>query len=70
PELLVKYAIVMAQTHDLSRILASPSTLASTALHPRVPLSDASLDSSLIPLLRNQQTTDVLRAESASVKRL
>jgi hypothetical protein len=66
----VKYAVVMAQTHNLSRTLASSSTLASTALHPRVPLSDASLDSSLIPLLRNQQTTDVLRAESASVKRL
>jgi Mediator of RNA polymerase II transcription complex subunit 8 len=70
PDLLVKYAVVMAQTHNLSRILASSSTLASTALHPRVPLSDASLDSLLIPLLRNQQTTDVLRAESASVKRL
>jgi Mediator of RNA polymerase II transcription complex subunit 8 len=70
PDLLVKYAVVMAQTHNLSRILASSSTLASTALHPRAPLSDASLDGSLIPLLRNQQTTDVLRAESASVKRL
>ncbi|KAI0254456.1 hypothetical protein BJV78DRAFT_919898 [Lactifluus subvellereus] len=70
PDLLAKYAVVMAQTHNLSRALASSAALASTALHPRAPLSDASLDSSLIPLLRNQQTTDVLRAESASVRRL
>ena len=69
PDLLAKYAVVMAQTHNLSRALAS-STLASTALHPRTSLSDASLDGTLIPLLRNQQTTDVLRAESASVRRL
>ncbi|KAI0279140.1 hypothetical protein BGY98DRAFT_884807, partial [Russula aff. rugulosa BPL654] len=69
PDILAKYAVVMAQTHNLSRALAS-STLASTALHPRTPLSDASLDGTLIPLLRNQQTTDVLCAESASVRRL
>jgi len=70
PDLLAKYAVVMAQTHNLSRALASSTTLASTALHPRAPLADASLDGALIPLLRNQQTTDVLRAESASVRRL
>jgi hypothetical protein len=69
PDLLAKYAVVMAQTHNLSRALAS-NTLASTALHPRSPLPDATLDRTLIPLLRNQQTTDVLRAESASVRRL
>ncbi|KAI0292746.1 hypothetical protein BC826DRAFT_1097815 [Russula brevipes] len=70
PELLAKYAVVMAQTHNLSRALASSGALASTALHPRAPLPDAALDGHLIPLLRNQQTTDVLRAESASVRRL
>ena len=70
PDLLAKYAVVMAQTHNLSRALASSTTLASTALHPRAPLPDPSLDGALIPLLRNQQTTDVLRAESASVRRL
>jgi len=70
PDLLAKYAVVMAQTHNLSRALASSASLASTALHPRAPLPDASLDGTLIPLLRNQQTTDVLRAESASVRRL
>jgi len=70
PDLLAKYAVVMAQTHNLSRALASNNTLASTALHPRTPLPDATLDGTLIPLLRNQQTTDVLRAESSSVRRL
>ena len=70
PDLLAKYAVVMGQTHNLSRALASSAPLASTALHPRAHLSDASLDGALIPLLRNQQTTDVLRAESASVRRL
>lgn len=70
PDLLAKYAVVMAHAHNLSRALAASSALASMALHPRAPLSDASLDSSLIPLLRNQQTTDVLRAESATVRRL
>jgi len=69
PDLLAKYAVVMAQTHNLSRALAS-SALPNTALHPRLPLLDAPLDGALIPLLRNQQTTDVLRAESASVRRL
>ena len=69
PDLLAKYSVVMAHAHNLSRALAS-GALASMALHPRASLSDASLDSSLIPLLRNQQTTDVLRAESATVRRL
>ncbi|KAI0002436.1 hypothetical protein BJV74DRAFT_599660 [Russula compacta] len=69
PDLLAKYAVVMAQTHNLSRALAS-GALSGTALHPRAPLPDTSLDGALIPLLRNQQTTDVLHAESASVRRL
>ena len=69
PDLLAKYGVVMAHAHNLSRALAS-SALANMALHPRAPLPDSSLDSSLIPLLRNQQTTDVLRAESATVRRL
>ena len=40
------------------------------ALHPCVSLSDAQLDNDVIPLLRNQQTTDVLRLENDSVRRL
>ncbi|KIM80126.1 hypothetical protein PILCRDRAFT_9699 [Piloderma croceum F 1598] len=40
------------------------------ALHPNVPLSDTALDNDLIPLLRNQQTTEVLRLENDTVRRL
>ena len=40
------------------------------ALHPSVALSDAALDNELIPLIRNQQTTDVLRMENETVRRL
>ena len=40
------------------------------ALHPRVALTDAQLDGELIPLLRNQQTTDVLRTENETVRHL
>ncbi|EPQ51542.1 hypothetical protein GLOTRDRAFT_21396, partial [Gloeophyllum trabeum ATCC 11539] len=40
------------------------------ALHPSKPLADAQLDNELAPLLRNQQTTDVLRLENATVRRL
>jgi hypothetical protein len=39
-------------------------------LHPRVPVSDAALDSELALLLRTQQTLDVIRAENATVRRL
>ncbi|KAF8206383.1 hypothetical protein K438DRAFT_1817101 [Mycena galopus ATCC 62051] len=40
------------------------------ALHPSKPMSDAQLDAEAIPLLRNQQTTDVLRMENDTVRRL
>jgi hypothetical protein len=40
------------------------------ALHPNVSLSDTVLDNDLIPLLRNQQTTEVLRLENDTVRRL
>lgn len=40
------------------------------ALHPIMPMSDALLDSEIIPLLRNQQTTEVLRAENETVRHL
>ena len=69
-DLLAKYAVMMAQTHNLLRTLASSTPLTSIALHPHAPLTDASLNGTLIPLLRNQQTTDVLCAESTSVRRL
>lgn len=40
------------------------------ALHPTVAMSDMQLDNELIPLLRNQQTTDVLRLENETVRHL
>ncbi|KAF8632662.1 hypothetical protein AX17_004795 [Amanita inopinata Kibby_2008] len=40
------------------------------ALHPKDALSDVQLDTQVIPLLRNQQTTDVLRMEHETVRRL
>jgi hypothetical protein len=40
------------------------------ALHPNDVLSDNQLDTEVIPLLRNQQTTDVLRMEHETVRRL
>ncbi|KAI0077548.1 hypothetical protein K474DRAFT_1083547 [Panus rudis PR-1116 ss-1] len=40
------------------------------ALHPSVAMTDAQLDNELIPLLRNQQTTDVLRQENETVRHL
>lgn len=40
------------------------------ALHPTTGMTDAQLDMEVIPLLRNQQTTDVLRMENETVRRL
>ncbi|ESK91928.1 hypothetical protein Moror_10430 [Moniliophthora roreri MCA 2997] len=39
-------------------------------LHPRVPMTDSQLDTEIIPLLRNQQTLDVLNTENMTVRRL
>lgn len=71
PEILSKYTVLLSQTHSLSAALSgSGGAFTKLAVHPRVPLADAQLDNDLIPLLRNNQTTDVLRAENASVRRL
>ncbi|KAJ6551408.1 hypothetical protein B0H19DRAFT_1157525 [Mycena capillaripes] len=43
---------------------------AALALHPSKAMTDAQLDTEAIPLLRNQQTTDVLRMENDTVRRL
>lgn len=40
------------------------------ALHPRTSVTDIQLDTEIIPLLRNQQTTDVLSMENETVRRL
>ncbi|KAK7040759.1 hypothetical protein VNI00_009665 [Paramarasmius palmivorus] len=39
-------------------------------LHPQVPMTDTQLDTEIIPLLRNQQTLDVLNTENETVRRL
>ncbi len=79
PDILSKYNILLSQSHNLTISLlaahqASTATLGNPyekiALHPRVPLTDAQLDNELIPLLRNQQTTDVLRYENETVRHL
>lgn len=86
PDILTKYNILLSQTHSFSmglsgtlsagaasqnsRSVPFSSPLERVALHPSSPLNDAQLDGEVIPLLRNQQTTDVLRVESDTVRRL
>jgi hypothetical protein len=85
PDILSKYNVILSQTHSFSQSLSSPQTqsqigqaqarLGSSvyekiALHPSIGMTDAQLDNDLIPLLRNQQTTDVLNMETATVRRL
>ncbi|THH30460.1 hypothetical protein EUX98_g3716 [Antrodiella citrinella] len=40
------------------------------ALHPSVGMTDTQLDNEIIPLLRNTQTTDVLKLENETVRHL
>jgi hypothetical protein len=84
PDILSKYNILLSQSHNFSSALlhqpgsagarslngASGNVYEKIALHPSVGMTDAQLDNEVIPLLRNQQTTDVLRMENECVKRL
>jgi hypothetical protein len=81
PDILSKYNVILSQTHSFYSSLSSPpsaqqsqpltkSPYENIALHPSVVMTDHQLDNDLIPLLRNQQTTDVLRMENAAVRRL
>ena len=83
PDILSKYNVLLSQTHNFSNALVQPfptSSLSSRApiqniferiaLHPRTGMSDAQLDGEAIPLLRNQQTSEVLRTENDTVRRL
>ncbi|KAF8880542.1 hypothetical protein BD779DRAFT_1081320 [Infundibulicybe gibba] len=82
PDILSKYNILLSQTHSFSTSLITPIQTGPTsrhvatnayeriALHPGAGMSDAQLDSEVIPLLRNQQTIDVLKMESETVRRL
>ncbi|KAE9402585.1 hypothetical protein BT96DRAFT_855573, partial [Gymnopus androsaceus JB14] len=49
---------------------SSSSPFEKIALHPRSSVTDIQLDTEIIPLLRNQQTTDVLNMENETVRRL
>ncbi|KAG8221536.1 hypothetical protein J3R82DRAFT_1754 [Butyriboletus roseoflavus] len=84
PDILSKYNVILSQTHSFYSSLSSPPSATHTqqsqqpakspyeniALHPGIAMTDQQLDNDLIPLLRNQQTTDVLRMENATVRRL
>ncbi|KAG7440447.1 uncharacterized protein BT62DRAFT_583745 [Guyanagaster necrorhizus] len=86
PDILSKYNILLSQTHSLSSSLVSPiygsvkfngsaptdssNPYEKIALHPRAGMPDTQLDNDVIPLLRNQQTLDVLKMETDTVRRL
>ncbi|PIL27071.1 hypothetical protein GSI_10210 [Ganoderma sinense ZZ0214-1] len=86
PDILSKYNILLSQSHNLSMSLlaahqsqsqsaASSSTARENpfekiAVHTRLGLTDVQLDNELMPLLRNNQTTEVLHAESDTVRHL
>lgn len=84
PDILSKYSILLSQTHNFSNALLQPFPAVATstsrsrqsnvyetiALHPKKGMTDAQLDGEVAPLLRNQQTTDVLRTENETVRRL
>ncbi|KAJ7750430.1 hypothetical protein DFH07DRAFT_1034338 [Mycena maculata] len=55
---------------QITKPTAGANPYEALALHPRVSMSDTQLDNEVIPLLRNQQTTDVLRMENDTVRRL
>jgi hypothetical protein len=84
PDILSKYSILLSQTHNFSNALLQPFQTATVntsrskqpnvyemiALHPRKGMIDAQLDGEVAPLLRNQQTMEVLRMENDTVRRL
>ena len=81
PDILSKYNLLLSQTHSFSTsLMGNPSLQAAAAgrvnpfekiaLHPNAAMTDVQLDGEVIPLLRNQQTLDVLRTENETVRRL
>ncbi|TFY57698.1 hypothetical protein EVJ58_g6871 [Rhodofomes roseus] len=83
PEILSKYTILLSQSHNLSHSLLGPlhssasgsssapgNVYEKLALHSSIPMTDSQMDNELIPLLRNQQTTDVLKLETDIVRHL
>ncbi|KAH8824999.1 hypothetical protein DL96DRAFT_1467024 [Flagelloscypha sp. PMI_526] len=80
PEILTKYNLLISQTTNLQvalQTLSGPTSetpnslmFEHLALHPGSSMSDFELDTQLIPLLRTQQTNDVLTEENANVRRI
>ena len=83
PDILSKYNVLLSQTHNFSNALVQPFPTSSSsskapaqniferiALHPRTAMTEMQLDAEAIPLLRNQQTSEVLRTENDTVRRL
>ncbi|KAF9531307.1 hypothetical protein CPB83DRAFT_750797, partial [Crepidotus variabilis] len=86
PDILSKYSMLLSQTHNFSTALLQPFPVTATSatsarkipinvyetisLHPKTAMTDAQLDGEVAPLLRNQQTMDVLRMENETVRRL
>ncbi|KIY52162.1 hypothetical protein FISHEDRAFT_14731, partial [Fistulina hepatica ATCC 64428] len=84
PDILTKYNVLLSQTHTFSNSLVNPLPSASfslpaaisgnvyrnIALHPGAHINDAQMDNEVAPLLRNQQTIDVINAENNTVRRL
>lgn len=68
---LVGYAAMASgRVNGAASTSAPRNPYESLALHPSVPMSDTQLDNEIIPLLRNQQTNDVLKLENDTVKHL
>jgi hypothetical protein len=76
PTILTRYNLLLSQTHSLSTTLAitlpksNVNIFESLALHPTLGLTDAQFDAGIIPFLRNLQTTEVLRMENETVRRM
>ena len=76
PTILTRYNILLSQSHSLSTSLATAlpksniNIFESLALHPTLGLTDAQFDAGIIPFLRNLQTTEVLRIENDTVRRM
>lgn len=85
PDILSKYNILLSQTLSFSTALLQTQTIRANyiggpttqqniyeriAIHPHTVMSEQELDTEAAPLLRNQQTLDVLKMETETVRRL
>lgn len=85
PDILSKYNILLSQTLNFSTALLQTQSIRANyiggpttqqniyeriAIHPISGMAEQELDTEAAPLLRNQQTLDVLKLETETVKRL